>query len=168
MEERKVQIYGIQEESIVDGPGIRVVYFLQGCKHNCKGCHNPETHKFTTEQGMTLDSLYEIYKQSLLAEGVTFSGGDPMEQAEDLLPLIKRFYNEGIHIMMYTGYTWEYLKAYGNIYQREVLKYINILVDGPFVLEKRMLSLKYRGSANQRIIDVQKTLSDGKIVLADV
>lgn len=153
-----IRLSGVEHESIVDGPGIRLVYFMQGCKHDCKGCHNPQTHSFTGGKEVSISEMYQIYKNEILCSGVTLSGGDPMEQADALLTFVKLLKSEGVNIICYTGYTWEYLQQYGTAGQKALLEYIDVLIDGPFILEKRTLNLKYRGSSNQRLIDVQTSL----------
>lgn len=147
-----LRLAGIVEESVVDGPGVRLVYFLQGCKHNCKGCQNPETHDFNGGKEYTIEQLKDVFLKQGICDGVTFSGGDPMEQADELLSFAEWLSTRGVHIVCYTGYTYEELCNYGSTAQRELLNYIDWLIDGRFVLSERTLSLKFRGSRNQRIV----------------
>ncbi len=164
-----LRIAGIVKESIVDGPGIRYVVFTQGCKHHCKGCHNPETHSF--EGGTLIETgtiLKEIARNPLL-DGVTLSGGEPFEQAESLVELAQEIKRLNLHLMVYTGYTYEELLENSNSRPswRELLQLTDILVDGRFEIEKRDLRLVFKGSSNQRIIDMNKTRLNAQIILVD-
>lgn len=147
------------KETTVDGIGIRMSIYISGCKHACNGCHNPETWNFERGKEVTdevVDNFIEIYKEDPLLNGLTISGGDPLEtgNAKDLLAVLKRFKKEGINVWVYTGYTLEQLQKMPE--QRECLKYIDVLVDGPFILDLRDVDLRFRGSRNQRVIDVEK------------
>ena len=157
----EIRIAGTVEDSIVDGPGLRFVVFVQGCPHHCDGCHNPETHDFSGGKLTTTDSLYEQCMENPLCRGVTFSGGEPFCQAEALYELGCRFRSAGKHLMCYSGWTFEQLLA-GTPAQRELLSLCDVLVDGPFILEQRSLNLKWRGSTNQRVLDVPKSLAQGQ------
>ncbi len=161
-----LRISGIINESIVDGPGIRLVVFAQGCRHNCLGCHNPETHSF---EGGYLISIYEIIetiRKNPLLDGVTFSGGDPFEQAYIFGMLAKLVKEMGLNVVTYTGYLYE--KILEEIKNKKdwdmLLKYSDIIVDGKYDKTKKKADLKFIGSANQRIIDVKKTLEFNRIV----
>jgi len=155
----------IQRDSIVDGEGIRSVIWTQGCVHNCAYCHNPETHSFTDGYLIDVDDI--IKKIDLLEgqDGITFSGGDPMEQAEACYYIAKHCKDNGLNIWCYTGYTFEELLERAKIFPY-VLKFLNVidvLVDGKFILEQKSLNIKFRGSKNQRIIDVPKSLVENKV-----
>lgn len=166
----ELRIAGTVAESIVDGPGIRYVIFTQGCTHNCKGCHNPSTHSLAGGKLVeTADLLYEIEHDSLVS-GVTFSGGEPFLQPEPLADLAEKLSAHGYDIMCYTGYTYEQLcdMRSQNPSIAKLLSYLSILVDGPFVLSQRSLSAKFKGSTNQRIINVQSSLELGHPVLAEL
>lgn len=144
----KLRIAGIVEESIVDGPGIRFVVFTQGCKHNCPGCHNPHTHSFDGGEIIEIDSIIDSIKGNPLLSGVTLSGGEPFEQAKPLTELSKKVRELGYNIISYTGYTYEYIienSSEANGWM-ELLKEIDILIDGRFEIEKKSLNLKYRGN----------------------
>lgn len=156
-----MKICGIQPESIVDGPGFRYVIFVQGCPHHCKGCHNPESWNFSGGYDMSVDELYEEIKSNPHLSGVTFSGGEPFEQAEELLELANRL---DCHIMAYSGYTYEELLEKNDETINKLLEHINILVDGRYVEELRNLSLQYCGSENQRVIDMDKTRQFGQVI----
>jgi len=164
-----LRIAGIIEESITDGPGIRFVVFAQGCRHNCPGCHNPQTHSFNGGKLMSTDSILEMVKKNPLLDGITLSGGEPFEQAEGFAELSLKAKKLGIHIMTYTGYTYENICKLMDEKPgwKELLENTDILVDGPFELEKRNISLRFRGSENQRIIDVKKSLENNKVTLAE-
>jgi len=165
-----LRIAGIEPESFVDGPGIRFSIFTQGCKHNCVGCHNPQTHDFNGGHFVSLSEILSMIEDNPLLDGVTFSGGDPMEQAEALVPLAREIKERDLNLVIYTGYTYESLVAHQEEFpaRLELLTFADILVDGPFVLSQRCLSLKFRGSKNQRLIDVQSSLSQGRAVLHQI
>lgn len=156
----------IQTDSIVDGEGIRTVIWTQGCIHNCKGCHNPDTHSFTDGFLVEIDKIKEEISKLKGQSGITFSGGDPMCQPKQCAEIAKYAKSIGLNIWCYTGYTYEKLMDMSNtnkdIY--EFLKYIDFLVDGPFILSKKSFDVKFRGSKNQRIIDVVKSLQCNDVI----
>lgn len=161
--EHRVKIAGVVKESIVDGPGIRVAIFFQGCPHNCKGCHNPDTHDLNGGHWEEIETLAAMACQNPLITGVTLSGGDPFFQPEAMLALVNRLKETGKSIIAYTGWTIEELLEKGEPY-REILSKIDFLIDGRFILEQRDLDLKFRGSKNQRVIDCKQTILQGKVV----
>lgn len=159
----------IQTDSIVDGEGIRSVIWTQGCLHKCPSCHNPSTHSF--EDGYLLD-IEEVKNQIDELEGqdgITLSGGDPLYQVLPVLEITKYIKQKKLNIWCYTGFTYEALikmsKDDPNIL--ELLKTIDVLVDGPFMLENKSYDCIFRGSTNQRIIDTKKSVKEGKVVLVD-
>lgn len=158
-----LELAGIVTDSIVDGPGIRTCVFCQGCPHHCEGCHNPETWDFSCGTPMEEERILEIVRSNPLCRGVTFSGGEPFAQAEGFAKLASLLKNAGYEVASYTGYTFEQLLA-GTPAQRELLDAIDVLIDGPFVLAERSLQLPFRGSRNQRILDVPKSLAAGEPV----
>lgn len=162
-----IRIAGIIKESIVDGPGIRLTVYTQGCPHRCPGCHNPETHAFDGGNLITIGDIIEMVRKNPLLDGVTFSGGEPFSQAGPLTILAKELKKMGLNIMTYTGYTYEFLVKESNKSNawRELLDITDILVDGRFEIEKRNILLPFRGSENQRIIDMAKTREQNKVVL---
>lgn len=164
----KIRVAGIINESIADGPGIRMVIFAQGCKHRCPGCHNPHTHSFEGGELVEIDKIICDLKKNSLLDGVTLSGGDPFEQADQFSLLAKEVKKIGLNVITYTGYTYEQLVGYFAERKgyKELLENTDMLVDGPFIMEEKNLLLKFRGSNNQRIIDVQKSIASQKIVLA--
>lgn len=151
---------GVVMDSIVDGPGLRCAIFCQGCHHNCPGCHNPATHPFTGGTPVSIGDIHRLIRANPLCKGVTFSGGEPFRQAGPLAALAKQLRVEGYELAAYTGYTFEELQA-GTQDQQNLLSQLNILIDGRFELARRSLSLRFRGSANQRILDVQASLAAG-------
>ena len=162
---KTLRIAGTVRDSIVDGPGIRYVIFTQGCPHHCEGCHNPQTHDFTEGQDADIEKiLKEIFENPMLS-GVTISGGEPFCQAEALVPIARVIKEHGKHLMLYTGYLLEQLQKMNASDIQELLELADVIVDGPFILAERNLTLSYRGSENQRVIDMVKTRNTGKVVL---
>lgn len=159
----QINLAGIIEESIVDGPGIRTVFFTQGCPRSCLGCHNADTQAFGTGTDKSVKACYDIAKRNPLVKGVTFSGGEPFSQAKALAQLAQMLRADGYEIAAYTGFTFEQL-CNGTDDQKQLLALCHIIIDGEFVLDKKDLNLKFRGSANQRIIDVQQSLAKGEAV----
>ncbi len=156
---------GVEPESIVDGPGFRYVTFVQGCKHACPGCHNPQTHDFKGGYDITVGEVFDDIKENPHLKGLTLSGGEPFEQAEALLELAKAVKAEGMDLMSYSGYTYEELRNRKDKSTDELLDLLDILVDGRFVEGLKNLELAYRGSENQRVIDMNRTRAEGEIVL---
>lgn len=159
----------LQIDSIVDGEGIRTVIWIQGCPHGCKGCHNPHTHNI--KGGISVE-IEEVLKEIDLLDGqdgITFSGGDPFVQPLACSILAKYAKTKGLNIWCYTGYTFEQLLEL-SIKKKDVLKFleeIDVLVDGKFEVDKKSYNTVFRGSTNQRIIDVSKSLSENKVVLVE-
>ena len=159
-----LKIAGIMQDSIVDGPGIRTAIFCQGCPHHCPGCHNMETWPFEGGTEMEEEVLLDIVLSNPLAKGVTFSGGEPFAQAEGFAKLARLLKAEGREVASYSGYTFEELLS-GTKAQRELLETIDVLIDGRFVMEERSLDLIFKGSKNQRVLNVPKSLEKGEAVL---
>lgn len=159
----------IQSDSIVDGEGIRAVIWTQGCSHNCPGCHNPETHSFNDGCLLDIDEVKEMIDNLEGQDGVTFSGGDPFYQPEACFTLAKHIKKRGLNVWCYTGFLFETLIELSkkNSKIMDFLKEIDVLVDGPFLLEKKSYDAIFRGSTNQRIIDVKKSLIEKKVVVVD-
>ena len=158
-----LNLSGIVSDSIVDGPGIRTTIFSQGCPHHCPGCHNPETWAFGIGTDIPVEAVVEIVQSNPLCRGVTFSGGEPFVQAGSFARLARLLKEKGYEIASYSGYTFEQLLS-GTPEQRELLSVIDILIDGPFVLAEKSLEIAFRGSRNQRILDVKKSLAAGQAV----
>lgn len=155
-------------DSIVDGPGLRAVIWTQGCNHNCKGCQNPQTHDLCGGYEADIDDIAKDIQKLKLHRGVTLSGGEPFMQSEALIEVAKVCKSNNLDVWAYTGYTFEELvdkknPSYFN--NLNLLRNIDVLVDGRFIEAKRDISLKFRGSSNQRIIDVKKTLESKNIYL---
>lgn len=155
-----LDLAGIAGDSIVDGPGIRTTVFAQGCPHRCPGCHNPETWPFGCGTLMDEADVLSIVKSNPLCRGVTFSGGEPFAQAEGFAVLGKLLKEAGYEVAAYSGYTFEQLLA-GTAGQRALLETLDVLIDGPFVAGERSLELNFRGSRNQRVLNVPKSLQAG-------
>ena len=158
----KLNLAGIVNDSIVDGPGIRVCIFAQGCSHNCAGCHNPETHSFGTGKDYRVEELVSLIKQNPLVKGVTFSGGDPLHpfNREEVFRLAKKIRKELPQktIWLYTGYEWDEIKDIPEI------AYMDVVCEGKFVEELLDNKKHWVGSTNQHVVDVKKSLAEGKIV----
>lgn len=161
-----IWLAGMAGDSIVDGPGIRTTFFAQGCPHHCKGCHNPETWSFEGGTEMGIMDLLALVQKNPLCRGVTFSGGEPFAQAEGFASLAHVLKEHGYEVASYTGYTFEELLC-GTPQQRALLEQLDVLIDGPFVLEERSLELVFKGSRNQRILNVPKSLAAGAAALEE-
>jgi len=159
----------LQMDSIVDGKGIRTVIWTQGCKHKCPKCHNPETWSFNG--GSLVDVKYIIDEMDNLdgQDGITFSGGDPFYQPKECAYLAKHAHSINLNVWCYTGFTYEQLIILGkkNKDIMDFLEQIDVLIDGPYIDSLHSLDILYRGSKNQRIIDVQKSLEDNKVIELD-
>lgn len=158
-----LDLSGIVSDSIVDGPGIRTTIFSQGCPHHCPGCHNPETWAFGCGTPLDTDSIVEIVRSNPLCRGVTFSGGEPFAQAEAFTELSQALKALGYEVASYSGFTFEEL-LHGSEAQKKLLNSIDILIDGPFLLSEKSLEIAFRGSKNQRILDVPKSLAAGQAI----
>lgn len=164
----KLRIAGTVNDSIVDGPGIRFAIFVQGCPHNCEGCHNPQTHDFSGGEESDTDTLLERIKGNPLLDGVTFSGGEPFCQAQALAHLGRQIKALGLNVITYTGYEFEELYANRNTNGwGELLEVTDYLIDGEFILAQKDWGIKFRGSSNQRYIDCQASLQAGQAIEAE-
>ena len=165
-DENEIRIAGIVEESIVDGPGIRFVIFTQGCPHGCKGCHNPQTHDFNSGNDVNIDEIVNKIKEDPLLKGVTLSGGEPFMQAGKLAKLIDKLSDTKLDIITYTGFKYEEIIKNANDENKfyKLLDRTDILIDGKFEEDKKDENLMYRGSSNQRAIDVELSRKSGKII----
>ena len=166
---KKIRLAGIAYESLVNGPGMRRVFFAQGCKHNCIGCFNKDTHSFLGGEEKDIDLLIDDLKDNPMIGGVRFSGGDPLEQADEFAYMAKECKRLGLNIWCYTGYTFEYIVE--NFHKREgwknLLNNIDVLVDGKFEITKKKDGLRFKGSTNQRIIDVKESLRNKELKLIE-
>lgn len=163
----KIRIAGLVNDSIVDGPGFRFTIFTQGCPHHCVGCHNPQTHDFQGGSNMDTDEIVSRFKKNPLLDGITLSGGEPFCQSEACAELAREARALGLNVWCYSGYTFEEL-ASGKDEWKTLLQELDVLIDGPFVLEERSLECRFRGSRNQRVIDVPASLKARTIVEMDI
>lgn len=148
-------------DSIVDGPGLRFTVFTQGCPHGCPGCHNPDTHDAGGGHEATVEALTALLLANPLIGGLTLSGGDPFLQAAECALLAAAAHRHGKTVWTYTGYTWETLRTAGREDFDALLRETDVLVDGPFLMAKKSYSTRFRGSSNQRLIDVPASLAAG-------
>ena len=157
-----IRVLDIIEDTMVDGPGFRTSIYCAGCRHQCPGCHNPQSWAFDQGQEMSINDIMKIIEADPYAN-VTFSGGDPMFQAAEFAELAREIHERtNKDIWCYTGFTYESLITQE---QRELLEQLDVLVDGPFIEKLRDPDLLFRGSSNQRLIDVQASLYTGEVVL---
>ncbi len=166
----KIRLHGIVKESITDGPGIRYTVFTQGCPHQCDGCHNLDSHSFTDGSLIETSVLIAEILANPLLDGVSFSGGEPFMQAEECAAIATSIRALGLNIMVFSGYTWEELleQAPRRKGWHELLCQTDILIDGRYEKTLRSLDLRFRGSKNQRAIDVQTSLREGRAILAQI
>lgn len=160
-----MRVFGLVQDSIVDGPGLRFSVFVQGCPHHCPGCHNPESHDPQGGEEIAVRDIIARMLSDPLADGLTLTGGEPFEQPVESWMLAKTAHLTARNVWAYTGYTFEHLMEHGEPMQKYMLSEVDVLIDGPFKLEERTLSLPWRGSKNQRIIDVRASLECGSVVL---
>ena len=156
----QIRIAGLVPESFVDGDGIRFAIFFQGCKRNCEGCHNPETHSLDGGKLIDTQEIISALKKNPLLNGITLTGGEPFLQIDAATELARAAKNFGLSVWCYTGYTFEELGEDS----KKLLDNVDVLIDGEFVESLRDLELTFRGSSNQRIIDVKKSREQKKIV----
>ncbi|MGM0651736.1 MAG: 4Fe-4S cluster-binding domain-containing protein [Bacillota bacterium] len=162
----KLRIAGIQKDSIVDGPGVRLSVYFQGCSHCCPGCHNPETHDHDAGYEITIARLVDIIESCKFLDGVTFSGGEPFEQAPAAAAIAREVSACGFNLVLYSGYTFEQLlrASYSDPDIHCLLNSAYLLVDRPFIQSEQDFNLAYRGSRNQRLIDLPRSLKAGHVV----
>ena len=166
----QLRISGVVDDSIVDGKGLRYTIFTQGCPHHCPDCHNPQTHDFDGGHPADIDDLFAEICENPMLRGVTFSGGEPFCQPAPLAELAEKihaFSRRKLDVTVFTGYTLEQLEAMDDPDIDALLRQTDILIDGPFLAAEKDLTLLFRGSRNQRIIDMAKTREAGTVVLAD-
>lgn len=161
----EIRVFGVQGDSIVDGPGIRMAVFTQGCIHHCEGCHNPESHDPDGGKIYDTEKIIEFAGENPLYDGVTLTGGDPFYQPVQCAVIAEGVKKMGLNVWTYTGYTWEQLMSSGREDFMRLIKATDVLVDGRFEKDKRSLELKFKGSSNQRLIDVPASLEEGRVIL---
>lgn len=161
-----IRIAGVVKESTVDGPGFRYVIFTQGCPHHCEGCHNPGTHSMDGGNLESITALAKDIQNNPLLKGITLSGGEPFMQAKKLVKLLSMLDLNRYTVMTYTGFEYEYLLKNSNENNGylELLKLTDVLIDGKFELSKKSSKIKFRGSTNQRAIDVKRSLKEDKVI----
>lgn len=162
---KTIRIAGFNKNSIVDGKGIRYTVYVQGCSHNCKGCHNPETHDFNGGTEIPIENIVSDIKKNKYLKGVTLSGGDPFFQPIAAKEIADRVHALGKDVWCYTGYTLEEILDSNDKDKIALLKSIDILVDGRFIQSQKTLTESFRGSSNQRLIRVKETLERNEIVI---
>lgn len=162
-----LRLFGLVTDSIVDGPGYRTSVFTQGCPHGCPGCHNPESHAMEGGTVWTLDDIEKKFTGNPLLSGVTLSGGEPFMQADSCAEIARRAHAKGLDVWTYSGFTYEQLlkRVKTEPGTAALLAETDVLVDGPFILAERSLELEYRGSRNQRLIDLKRTRESGSLTL---
>ena len=162
----RLAIPTIQSDSIVDGEGIRSVIWFQGCGHACPECHNPETWDFNAGELVSIEDIKKQIDELEFQQGVTFSGGDPMYQIDALIELSKYVKEKGMNVWVYTGFTYDELEKMAEKDDRysKMYDYIDVLVDGPFKIDLKSFECAFRGSTNQRLIDVKKTKKANKVI----
>ena len=167
----KIRIAGVVRESFVDGPGIRFTVFCQGCPHHCVGCHNPATHDFSGGYECEIEKILEAVGKNPMLDGITFSGGEPLCQPEAFLELAREIRSRfpQLNIVIFTGYTYEELQQMweGHPALKALLDLTDYLIDGRYMEKQRDLTLQFRGSQNQRIIDMNATREAGIVVLSE-
>lgn len=154
-----IRVLDIVRGTTVDGPGFRTSIYVAGCRHRCPGCHNPESWDFMAGQEMTFQEILDVVREENF--DVTFSGGDPMYHPTEIIALSREIHKMGHSIWLYTGFTWEELVKSEDFLM--VLQEIDVIVEGPFVESLRDTDLLFRGSSNQRIVDVRKSLAAGSL-----
>ncbi len=159
----RFRLAGVVNDSIVDGPGLRLAVFAQGCPHHCPECHNPQSHDFDGGEWGDTAEILRIAEDNCLLDGITLTGGEPFCQPEACAELARGAHELGLNVWVYTGYLFENLLN-GTDAQRELLKNADVLVDGPFLIAQKSMDVRFRGSKNQRLIDVQKSLNAGHAV----
>lgn len=162
----KLSILDIVEDTTVDGPGFRTTIYCAGCPNHCPGCHNPQSWDINNGHEVGIEDILDVVLADPFAD-VTFSGGDPMFQPEGFTELARAIKEQSCkNIWCYTGYLFE--QIIGNPAQRALLEQVDVLVDGRFVEALRDEQLRFRGSSNQRIIDVKRSLEEGRVVSLDI
>ena len=158
-----MKLCGIEMDSVVDGPGIRMTVFFQGCPHHCEGCHNPETWDYDAEcMEMSVAEVLKLFDGDSILTGLTLSGGEPLSPRnfEEIFELVREMKKRNKNVWVFTGYTIDKVLAkYPNL-REDLLPYVDVVVDGPFVLSQRDLMLDFRGSRNQRLIEIPKYLNN--------
>lgn len=165
--ENKIRIASLVNDSIVDGPGLRFVVFTQGCRFGCPFCHNKETWDLAGGYLEEVDNIVARWRKNPLIEGITLSGGDPLLQPQASLYLLRKAHETGLNVTVYSGDTYENLLTNKDQHIQAIMHEADYLIDGRYINELQDLTLLYRGSRNQRFIDLKASRTSGKIVLVD-
>lgn len=160
------RVFGYEANSYVDGPGIRMAIFFQGCIKHCEGCHNQNSWPMYGGQKYDTDVFKKAMVNDKLLDGITLSGGEPFLQPVAALDLASFAKKRGLSVWCYSGYTFEEIMEWQDN-RKELLKQIDVLVDGPFVKGMESMDLRWKGSSNQRLVDVKKSMEKGEVVLYD-
>lgn len=162
-----MRIAGTVQDSIVDGVGFRFTLFTQGCPHGCEGCQNPQTHDFSGGKEMSVGEIVDELLSNPLTDGITFSGGEPFCQAADCAKIAEIARDSRLNVWTYTGYTFEQLIEMSKTDKdtEKLLLLTDVLVDGKFILSEKTYDAPWRGSRNQRLIDVPASLKADKVIL---
>lgn len=163
----ELRIAGVVQESIVDGRGIRYTVFTQGCPHHCPGCHNPQTHDPAGGRLVSVEELFEDFRKNPMLKGITFSGGEPFCQPGPLAELAVLVHGAGKDVTVFSGWTYEQLLEQHDPQVDALLQETDVLIDGPFLEDLKNLELAFRGSENQRVIDLKETRRQGRLVLLE-
>lgn len=163
MEQTLIRVVDIVPGTSVDGPGLRTSIYIAGCRHQCPGCHNPQTWDFNYGTPMSVDEIMRVVDEN--GFNVTLTGGDPLYSIPEITPLVKAIHDAGYTIWLYTGFTYEQMPGIPGI--EEILPMLEAVVDGSFEIDRRDISLSFRGSSNQRVINVGATLQSGEITTFD-
>jgi anaerobic ribonucleoside-triphosphate reductase activating protein len=161
-----LRLAGVKRDCIVDGPGLRLSIYTQGCSHHCPGCHNPETQDPCGGSPVQIAELLDLIDSCSGLDGITISGGEPFEQPQPVAALASAVFERGLNLVLYSGYTYEklLLMSRSDPYINIILSFGWLLVDGPFILAERDLTIPFRGSRNQRIIDLPGSLQSNRLV----
>lgn len=159
----ELRIAGVVTDSIVDGPGVRYTIFAQGCAHACPGCHNPQTHDYKAGMLVDINEIVSDIEANKYIKGITLSGGEPLDQPDAIAELVDILKSKGYHVLVFSGYTYEQIQSRPKL--NNILQKIDVLIDGKFDINLRSLQLNFRGSSNQRIIDVQNSIKNNEIVI---
>lgn len=166
-ENASLRVLDIVEGTSVDGPGLRTAVYFAGCSHCCEGCHNPQSWDFSGGRIMSVDEILAVIEEN--GFNVTFTGGDPMYRSRALVPLAKELVDRGYTIWCYTGFRYEDMMASESAESyRALLQYVEVLVDGPFVNSLRDIGLRFRGSSNQRMIDIRRSSPENIVLWEDL
>ena len=160
------RLYGFEANSFVDGPGVRMAIFFQGCIKHCKGCQNPGSWPMYGGEKRDTEEFKKLMASDPLLDGITLSGGEPFLQPVAALELARFAHSRGLNVWCYSGYTFEQISEWEDA-RKALLREIDVLVDGPFEEDRMSLEIPWRGSSNQRLVDVKKSLEKGEVVLYD-